>query len=228
MFSLSGRGSYIYTDYFPPIDVSKGEWEIGLVDLMTFHSIPNIEKGKNNKLYFGTGEIIEIDEGAYEIEDLETFIKAKLGMNVEFRLTANNSTLKSELFCTKPIDFTMKGSIAPLLGFKNKMLDAGTLHVSDDTVNIIKVNVIRVECNIVRGSYDNGAEGHVVHEFYPNVGPGYKIVEAPNTIIYLPVNVERINNISITLKDQDGDPINLRGERLSIRLHMREKHGSHI
>lgn len=228
MLSLNGRGSYINTDYFPPIDVSEGEWEIGLIDLMTFHSIPNIEKNKNDRFYYGEGKHIIIEEGAYEIEDLEAYIKSKLDTDIQFKLTANNSTLKSEIFCSQPVDFTHKNSVSSLLGFKNRKLSAGKTHISDETVNIIKVNVIRVECNIVRGSYDNGIEGHVIHEFYPNVGPGYKIVEVPNTIVYLPVNVKRINNVSINLRDQDGDPINLRGERLSVRLHIREKHGPSI
>lgn len=229
MFSLSGRGSYISNDYFPPVDVSTGEWEIGLVDLMTFHSIPNIEKGINDKFYYGEDNVITIDEGAYEVEDLESTLKSKLVSGVELKLTANNSTLRSELFCSQKIDFTKKDSIATLLGFSKRVLDAGKTHISDTTVNIMKVDVIRVECNIVRGSYDNGTESHVIHEFYPNVGPGYKIVEIPNTIIYLPVNVASVNNVSISLKDQDGDFVNLRNERLSVRLHMRQqKNGSCI
>jgi hypothetical protein len=227
MLSLSGRGSCITKDFFPPIDVSQGDWEIGLIDLMTFHSIPNIEAGKNNEFYYGD-KSIAIDEGAYEIEDLETALKAKVGSDVELELKANNNTLKSEIKCSQRIDFTKPGTLASLLGFDNKVLDAGIKHISDRTVSIINVNVIRVECNIVRGSYDNGREGHVIHEFYPNVGPGYKIVETPNTIIYLPVNVRRISNITVTLKDQNGDRINLRNENISIRLHMREKNGSGI
>lgn len=223
MFSLSGRGSYITNEYFPPVDMSDGEWEIGLVDLMTFHSIPNIESGINNKFYYGKAGVVSIDEGAYEVENIESTLKTKLGKDVEFKLTANNSTLRSELFCSQCVDFTKSDSIGPLLGFSNRVLEAGKTHVSDTTVNIMKVDVIRVECNIVRGSFDNGRESHTVHEFYPNVGPGYKIVEIPNTIIYLPVNVSSVNNVSISLRDQDGNLINLRNERLSVRLHVRRK-----
>ena len=224
MFSLSGRGSYISNDYFPPVDISTGEWEIGLVDLMTFHTIPNIEKGINDKFYFGEGgEEITLEEGAYEVEDLEKTLKAKITAGVEFKLTANNSTLKSELFCSKPVDFSKPNSIGKLLGFSSRKLEAGKTHTSDNTVNIMKVDVIRVECNIVRGSYDNGRESHMIHEFYPNVGPGYKIVEVPNTIIYLPVNVTSVNNVSISLKDQDGNLVNLRNESLSVRLHLRRR-----
>lgn len=225
MFSLNGRGSYLTKDYFPPVDVSEGEWEIGLIDLMTFHSIPNIETGVNDKFYHGEGKVVTVAEGAYEIEDLETTLKAAVGKDVELELKPNNNTLKANIKCSEQIDFTKDGTFASLLGFDSKILAPGVKHVSDRPVNIMKVDVIRVECNIVRGSFNNGTEGHVIHEFYPNVGPGYKIVEVPNTIIYLPVNVKRINNVTICLKDQNGERINLRNESISIRLHIREKNG---
>ena len=229
MFSLSGRGSYLTKDYFPPVDVSQGEWEIGLIDLMTFHSIPNIEKGKNDKFYYGDNKIITVAEGAYEIEDLATALTGKLAKNEQLELKPNNNTLKAEIKSNKKIDFTKDDTFASLLGFDPKVLEPNEYHISDRPVSIMKVDVIRVECNLVRGSYDNGTEGHVIHEFYPNVGPGYKIVEIPNTIVYLPLNVKWINNVTITLKDQNGERINLRNESLSVRLHIREtRHGSSI
>lgn len=66
-------------------------------------------------------------------------------------------------------------------------------HISGTTVNIMKVDTIRIKYNNVHGSYDNGRESHVIHEFYPNVGLDYIIVEIPNTIIYLPENVRSVN-----------------------------------
>jgi len=50
MFSLSGKGPIISCEVFPPLDVSDGEWEIGLVGLSTYNSVPNIEKDVNDKL----------------------------------------------------------------------------------------------------------------------------------------------------------------------------------
>lgn len=192
MFCLSGLGSHLTCQVFPPYDVSDGDYVIGLVDLATYNSIPNVEEGINDKFYYGDSledlKEITISEGAYEIEDLEQYIRQRMsegenGNNVvEFSLQANNNTLKSELFCKQySISFEKDNTIGPLLGFNRRLLKANELHVSDSAVKIIKVETIRVDCNIARGSFENGVESHVIHEFYHDSAPGYKIVETPTT-----------------------------------------------
>ena len=58
--------------------------------------------------------------------------------------------------------------------------------------------------------------------FFPDVGPGYKIIEKPVNLIYLPITLNNISQMETKLTDQDGNLINLRGEELSIRFHIRE------
>lgn len=227
MFCLSGVGSTISCNVFPTLDLSAGDWEIGFIDLTTYNAIPNVEEGVNNMFHYG-GVSVKIPTGSYEIEDLEKYIVKNLKKDVMFSLQPNNNTLKAEIYCSEALHFHLASSIAPLLGFNKQLYEANKIHVSEKEVNIIKVNVIRVECNIVRGSYDNGRESHVIHEFYPSVGPGYKIIEIPSTVIYLPVNVQRLDKITIQLKDQNGDLVNLRDESLSLRLHLRPRHGPSI
>lgn len=227
MFCLSGTGSVITCDFFPSLDLSQGEWEIGLIDLTTYNSIPNIEEGVNDMFYYGDSAI-RIPTGSYEIDDLENYIKKSIGDGVTLSLKPNNNTLKTEIKCTESIHFEKPRSICKLLGFESRVYEANKTHVSEMEVNIIKVNVVRVECNIVRGSYDNGRESHVIHEFYPSVGPGFKIIEIPSTVIYLPVNVQRVSSITVKLKDQNGDLVNLREETLSLRLHLRRSNGVSI
>lgn len=229
MFCLSGKGPVLSSEVFPPYDVSEGQWEIGLVDLSTYNSIPNIEKNVNDKFIYkfnNNEKHIVFEEGSYEIEDIEAYILSKVESGVELKLKANSNTLKVQLITNVEIDFTKEQTIGPLLGFSQKILNPGT-HLSDspDGVNIIKVNVIRVECNIARGSFQNGHETHLVHEFFPLVQTGYKLVEVPTTILYMPLNVQKINNITISLKDQDGFPVNFRNETISVRLHVRKNNG---
>ena len=47
--------------------------------------------------------------------------------------------------------------------------------------------------------------------------PGQNILEAPHTIIYLPVTVDVISTVSVWLTDEHGEPLDLRGEELTIR-----------
>lgn len=224
MFCLSGNTAVQSCEVFPPFDVSDGNWEIGLVDLSTYNSIPNIENNLNDTFYYAD-KSIKIDEGSYEIEDLEKYIIERIDSGVGFSLKPNNNTLKAEIKCSAAIDFTKSNSIGALLGFNKRILEPNTKHSSDKPVNIIKVNTVVVECNLVRGAYDNGRERHVLHEFYPMVEPGYKIVELPNPIIYLPLTVQRIDNITVSLKDQDGNLINFRGEKISLRINVRKSYG---
>lgn len=104
MFCLSGKGSVLKCDIFPPIELSDNEkWELGLVDFMTYHSIPNIEEGINNVLYYDTDKKIELPTGSYEISDIATFINEYLinhDENVKIIIKANNNTLKCEIVLT--------------------------------------------------------------------------------------------------------------------------------
>lgn len=230
MFCLSGTGSMLECDIFPPLKLSKGVWEIGLVNFTTYNSIPNIEMGSNNTFNYGT-TIISIPTGAYEIDAINKLAKEqarvsdgkKDGEKDNLEIRANLNTLKVEIWSReKIITFPATGSIAPVLGFKTGVtLTPNEWHSSTEVVAINKINVIRIECNVVRGSYDNGRESHVIHEFYPTVPPGFKIVEIPRNVIYLPVSTTQLDKICISLKDQRGEPINLMGEIVNVRLHLR-------
>lgn len=220
MFCLSGKSSILSCDVFPAIDVSEGEWELSFIDMTTYNSIPNIEEGVNNIFYYANYEI-KLPTGSYEIEDIERYILRNLTPNVTFSLKPNNNTLKAEIQCSESIDFSKAHSLVDLLGFESKTIAANTKETSSKPVNIVHVNSICIECNIVRGSYKNGVEEHIIHEFYPSVSPGFKIIENPSNLIYLPVNVQRINNITVFIKDENGRLVNFRGEEIILRLHLR-------
>ena len=170
---------------------------------------------------------LAIPPGAYELEAIEKFVQEKLGKEAEFELKPNNNTLKSRLKCAYAINFDVNNSIAPLLGFNSKqLLLPNTWYDSNSPVEIMPVNMIRVDCNISSGCYINGEVGHTIFAFSLNVAPGYKMSLSPQTIIYSPVNVSSIDHIRIDIVDQNGRPINFGGEEVTLRLHIREKkHG---
>lgn len=217
-----GDSSVLEANYFPPIELSPNhQYSLALVELLTFNSIPNIDEGKN-KFYYTYNEksyTLTIPPGSYEIEDIHNYLQKILQKRgVSFELRPNNNTLCSEIKSDCTINFEPSDSIARLLGFNNKSLTPNKIHISDLPVRILKVNSVGIECNITGGAYINGKKVHIIHEFFPIAPPGYKIVEVPKNLIYLPITVHAIDHLQLRLIDQDGELVNFQGEIISIRL----------
>ena len=107
------------------------------------------------------------------------------------------------------------------MGFNAQIYSAG-YNESENIVNIISVNSLRVTSDIIGASYSNGTTENIIFSFFPSVGPGFKIIEVPVNLVYLPITVNTISSMETRLVDQNGKLINLRGEELSIRFHIRE------
>lgn len=221
MLTLSGTSSLLETHYFPPIELNPTkDYVLGLVELLTFNSIPNIDVG-NNKFYVDD-QVITIPTGSYEIEDIANYLRDVLDRaNISIEIKPNNNTLHSYIKCSRKIDFQPSDSIGRLLGFTPRVLEGNVLHESDSPVTILKINALNVECNIASGAYTNERKVHTIHQFFPVVPPGYKIIEVPKQIIYVPIAVRAIQHLQIRLVDQNGDLVNLRGEILTVRLHVK-------
>jgi hypothetical protein len=112
-------------------------------------------------------------------------------------------------------------SLRSVLGFKNRVHHAGYNEL-ENIVNILTVNSVFVEVDIINGSYVNGKLSPIIYSFFPNVSPGYKIVENPVNLVFLPLNTHSIDKVTVRLTDQDGKLLNLRGETITIRLHIRQ------
>lgn len=221
--TLTGDSSELSCDIFPPLEVKKTS-QLCLLSLYTNNSIPNIEEGcnmigfKNDK---GDRYKIVIPTGTYELTSLAMYIQEKMPDSVRFKLKADNNTLKCSMKCDDIIDFTIPNNISKLLGFKDIEYVAYTAHESVNIVHIMKVNSIKIECNLISGSFNNGEPDRTIHEFSPSVAPGYKICEVPVHSVFYPLIDSSISKVSITLKDQDNNLINLRGEPITVRLQIK-------
>ena len=78
-------------------------------------------------------------------------------------------------------------------------------------INILTINSILVNIDIISD-----------YSFFPDVSPGYKIIENPPNLLYLQITAVAIHSITIWLTDQNGNELNLRGENLLMRFHLRE------
>lgn len=231
--TLSSNSSTLRTTLFPAIRLTDSkEWEVALLDFTTYNSIPNIKENVNNKLHYYKNkkangeledyEVISLQTGSYEIDDINNQLQKIVGSD-NINLQPNNSLLKIELKSKYYIDFTKPHSIGALLGFPitTPPLAPNVWHTAQETVNINTVNLINITCNIVQGSYKDGANKHILHTFYPSVPPGFKIIEKPHNLVYLPLNTSHISDIVLNILDQDDTAVDFRGETISIRLHIK-------
>ena len=74
-------------------------------------------------------------------------------------------------------------------------------------VNILTINSILVNVDIISGSYINGFTQPTIYSFFPDVSPGYKIIENPHNLLYLPITADTIHSITIWLTDQNGNEL---------------------
>lgn len=109
-------------------------------------------------------EIIEIPAGSYEIENLDAFSK-----NHHIELSCNKNTLHSYIKSDNVINFTKPRWPARSLGFVSRILKALRIHGSDFSVNISKVNTLRIDCSITTGAYVNQQKIHTIYNYFPAV-----------------------------------------------------------
>ena len=106
------------------------------------------------------------------------------------------------------VDFRRHTSINSLVEFHSKLYTPG-FNESENMVNILTINSILVNIDIISGSYVNGSTQPTIYSFFPNVSPVYKIIENPYNLLYLLITAEIINIITIWLRDQNKNEINL-------------------
>ena len=75
-------------------------------------------------------------------------------------------------------------------------------------VNILTINSILVNIDIISDSYVNGSTQPTIYSFFPDCSPGYKIIENPHNLLYLPITADTIRSITVWLTDQNGNELN--------------------
>ena len=241
---VSENSTKIKTTFNPPIELDRTrKYEMALVSLETYFSFPNFSD-ENNVFRYSPSFIevgrddeedsrqrqwveVQISEGSYDLIDIAGTTKIAMKRNghndKSIKITANTNTLKSvlEIQDDFQVDFRVRNSISRILVFRNQVYEVG-IHESQNVVNILSKNSILVNVDVIGRSYVNGRTQNTIYSFFPNVSPGYKIVENPRNLVYLPVILDKINKMETVVTDQNGKQLNIRGENLTIRYHLRE------
>lgn len=247
--AFTGTSSVLQADFFPEIELDpNSEYCCALLDFTSYNSIPNVIEGKNNVFSFTAKDrvktkvggkdvvkeapnskekTIKLPTGAYEAVEILSYIKSQLAA-YSINLTYEISVATSKVKISFDIDIDcVDDSVLSILGFPKtqtpRKFENRKTYLSEDIVRITHIDVIRIECDIISGSYINGKHCHTIHQFsHCKVSPGYKFIEEPRHIIYLPIKERRLRSIQISIIDQDGYPIDFRGEQISCRIHIKK------
>lgn len=215
-FTLSGVESVLSTNYFPPIHLERGKkYGLGLVSFNTFYTVQNVKR----KIFYYDNKSLAIPAGYYTFDDLINFLRDNLE-NDSISITPMG--LKCKMLSKFDIDFRSKHSLFKEFGFKQKVYGKNIEHISEFNVDFVKTKLIKIECNLVSGSWNNNEHVHILHQFAPTGKYGTSIYEHPRNIVYLPVSVETIHNITVRIVDQDHNLIDFEKENIDIRLELKE------
>ena len=227
----------ITTRFNPPIQLDENkQYELALDKLESYWSFPNVSESNG---YFHitireeSGYSFRIKTGAYELKEINRYIQQTLkdlGAREDIvSFTANRNTLRCIMTIADGclVNFVDKNTLASLFGFDNKVYEAG-VHEAEKIINIININSIVVHNNLVSGSYVDGSLSPVIYSFFPTSGVGEKINEKPLERVYCPVNLKTITETQTWLTDQNDNDIDLQGENLTIRFHIREVANSYL
>lgn len=217
--TVTGNKSILESKFQPPVNLWD-KCECGLIFFSAFNSIPNINNSNNVFAYGENGNQLKIPHGTYDLFDLTNYLQNKL-VDCQLKIEPNSNNMKCSIYCSKTINFNVNNSIGQLIGFKKRKLEANKWHESEEPVNILPLAVIRIECDLVQGSFINGIAEHIIYEFVPNVASGHRYIEVPKNIIYLPVNKSSLTSVTVKIVDEFGNPVDFNGETIQLRLHLR-------
>jgi len=229
---VNGTETRIISHLNPPIELNKEKkYEMALTSLDTFYSFPNVDADKNTLKWSSdagnTWHTLILPLGSYELANISEAIQkdvlANGGEEDGITIQANEITFKVilKLKTNYRVDFNVNNSLRSVLGFEAKIYDQAYVE-SVKSVDIFSVNAIHVHADCISGSYIDGERKPVIYSFFPDVNPGYKIVQVPQNLVYLPLHTHYIRTLTVSLTDQHGKLLNLRNKRISIRFHLRE------
>ena len=89
------------------------------------------------------------------------------------------------------INFDIKNSTAPLLGFRKVVYKKGK-YTFQKIVDIMGFRTINIHCNVISGVKDNGNNTDILYTFTQTEPQGYLMNIIPTYILYQNVSKDRI------------------------------------
>ena len=235
---LNGIGSDISNDFYEPIVIPTEEYEakLGLKSFSTYNNIPNVEEKRNNSLKIKVPgheyKSFSLDTGAYELSMISVQIIEWIKLEYpelekveeNFKLTGNEATSKAEFIFKGDygVDFNVQSSMHELLGFDKDLKIQGTgKYVAKRIINIVTVTQLVFNCSLTESNFVNGRKSPFLYNCGINVPVGYRLFRELSDISYKSLTTSQISHIRLWIVDQDGTPVNMRKDKLTMTLSLR-------
>lgn len=216
-------------------------YKVALQWFSVYNTIFNVTD-KNNQFKFDN-KIYKIKPGSYEIKDILSEMNTLINggavpkekpEKIDFSIKINYAKIQINS-STKTLSFNIDYSLAEILGFeKTQDLQKAPI-LGSNKINVSNINSINILCDLVQSSYianenrqfenssSSAIQKNLLYTFpYGTVAMGYRIVQSPNPIIYLPMTRKNISSISFQITDQDGNLLDFNRENISLALHIEQ------
>ena len=235
---VSKKGNQVTVYFNPPILLEKNkDYQLRCLNASIVYCMPNIFTGVNNKLhYFIDGVMqpssfrtITFDNGLYSLRDINRTISyyttdPSHGNNSKLiQFVADQATSKIYVIFDQAntcISMAYTDTILVLLGFTKEQSDEtfsytiGNLLLkgnikSAQQAQLNSLQNILITCDAITGSYENSQLADIIASVTPNTSPYSTIYYSPWHPLRLPLNINRISQMTFSLLNQDGEAIDM-------------------
>ena len=219
--SISENSSILKSKLKVPIKLNPDRrYKAGLRYFTVYNHVINIDN-INNVFRYNVGtdwRVISILPGAYEVKQINAEVKRQIDDTEAFNIIARPEINRLGIEIIKErfrVDRAHEHSITNFLGFTKNTTPLGKgYHIAENPAVISTVHTLDLECNITQGGIVRGEEKQIIYDIPSFTVPmGAKIIEQPQNINYFPLNTTLLDEITVRILDQDGNLINISGER---------------
>ena len=230
--ATSGSSSDYTIHFDKPIELKGDKWEVGLISAEVPNTFYNISAALgNNKLYYddGTLQTLTIPDGIYEVDTLNTFIQGGDGVNstdISFDADVTRLRVKLTLANGFKVYFTQPDTFRTILGFDSVDYTTDGVYYAANKPDVTNGNDhFYIVCDLVNSTYSRlgGKARNILYGFTFTVGAGSAQVIVPSEHVHLKCARSFFNTINVKIVNQDGNVVDLNGERVIVNLKLKEQ-----
>ena len=217
IINVTSNSVRIKIDPLINLDSSK-KWQLRVLSANIVYCQPNITTTNNKFSYIVDGVTYDktITTGTYSLDDINnTIARITTAQNSSqlFAFVGNEATSTVIVYFAQPNTYInlSSDSIMTLLGFGTAIPRIGGFLTKTGSVESTKqaslnnLQLILVKCNITNGSYLNGSQNNIICGIPINANPYSQLQYQPIHPVRNNIFVDRIDNLEISLLDQDGN-----------------------